>query len=188
MAIRAADIALGNLGLKNLTSVRLVDHQADAHALLISHVIEVQHDRVGLSAIHAWVRRQIFENELLEIGAPFIAALHGVRFTLSPESRVCFVAPCAPCSACFCFRVWHNVMGGVVNGFCHQRRFRPGFLITPSGFTTCQVSARPLVHPAAAFASGRHLLDIFSARLEVQSHPGDSECRNRTDPPFGRGL
>jgi hypothetical protein len=61
VAIRTPHVALRNFGQHLLDAKAARHHQADRHELAATNVIEVEHDGIGLAAVHAWVRPKVIE-------------------------------------------------------------------------------------------------------------------------------
>jgi len=59
MAIRATDDALVHLRLKTGYGEACRDQAANRAILRTANVIEIEHYRIGLAAIDAWMRQQI---------------------------------------------------------------------------------------------------------------------------------
>lgn len=61
MAIRTSDFALLDFFFDARPGI-IVDHFANTSGLVSSHVIEVENNRIALSAIYARMRNQVFLN------------------------------------------------------------------------------------------------------------------------------
>ena len=58
MAVRAADIALGDLG-EDLGPTATAEHRADVHVFLAVDVIELEDPNIGLTTVDAPMRTEI---------------------------------------------------------------------------------------------------------------------------------
>jgi hypothetical protein len=86
MAVGAADFALHDLGPE--LDFTPCQHLRDVPRLLSADVVELQDNRVGLSAVQAWIRRKVCSNDRSRPGDRNDSTLADTSLTIRPLTRV----------------------------------------------------------------------------------------------------